>query len=159
MRPVREDPADIEGNGIAVVADQRFSEAELVESLIPNLRNAVRVGPAAADTGVGAVEEEQCGDPFGVQAGEALHGVGADVMGNEAGAFDLQGVHQGNEIGRDDIGRPRRKSQRSGAMAEPGNLSPGKRRVSLPGEQGAGQVATVEDKGKNIEGQQRQIPN
>jgi len=51
-----------------------------------------------------AIEEEQSGDFVGMVERQPLHGVGADIVADEARAFDAEPVHQGGDVVGQDIG-------------------------------------------------------
>ena len=52
----------------------------------------------------GAIEEEQSGDLAGMVERQPLHGEGADIVADEARAFDAELVHQGRNVVGQDIG-------------------------------------------------------
>jgi hypothetical protein len=104
MRPVAEEMLEIEPAGLTRAADQRRRPGLLMKGLVPDLAEMPRRRPTGADAGIGAVEEEEREEPLGMLARQALRGIGADVMGDDAGAGQAEPVEQRQQIRGMDIG-------------------------------------------------------
>ena len=52
----------------------------------------------------GAVEEEQSGHLAGMVERQPLHDEGADIVADEAGAFDAERLHQRRDVVGQDVG-------------------------------------------------------
>src|SRR5258708_39852494 len=84
-----------------------------MEGLVPNRAEVIGRRPTRAEAGIRAVEEKQAAKPLRMLPRQALGGIGADVMRDDASARNTKAVHERKYIGSMDIGgHPPRRGQR-----------------------------------------------
>ena len=85
MRPGFQEMPDIAPAAFAARADERGRHLHLVEGLIPDVVEPIRLRHPRPDAGIDEVEEEQSGDALRRLPRQRLHQRAADVVADDAG--------------------------------------------------------------------------
>src|SRR3712207_5731692 len=103
VRPVVEEVLYVGLASLSIPTGEGSGPPLLVERLVPDLLDALRLEPAPTYPWVDAVEEEQPSQPLWVLPCESLGDVGAHVVADQTEAIYPEGVHEACKVLHKDL--------------------------------------------------------